>query len=563
MKRLKEEKLQIAEELKQLDRKLVMNNEEKENLEATSAEPTSLLSMISPMMMADMIKLDELHRSISQKSNEVEKLMTQVPKNIPKMKLEDAQVQRKAYNENFKELSEKEKCISEQVNEFKNLLMNTREELNVLISKRNQYQEKMQGIDRLKEQFKEMKSEIADLEEKLKNSQSKFKPIQDELSALLKKKQHVRDANDKKINEMQKLINELKIDENEIDRFNKEIKMYDTMNLEQAIHQASIAVRTEQENMKKLADEMEKREEEVQEIRDNLNKGAVTLFNIQNNIDLLTLEDDVNEELEKFKKLKKEMNELDHKKMAEEKKRILNEIDRISKQRSMLSGQETQLEERIKIIEKELKEKKYVDAKTKYFQSVTHAEVINSTIDDLKKFTNSLEKSLLKYHQEKMAKINTLLKELWNSIYKGNDIDYIMIKTDEEDATDTDKRRTYNYRVMQSKMNGDLTEMRGRCSAGQKVLSSLIIRIALADTFSSECGILALDEPTTNLDQANIKSLSEALSEIVAQRSDGKFMLIVITHDEAFVRNLENAEKYYKISRNGKGLSVINEIPNY
>jgi DNA repair protein RAD50 len=46
-------------------------------------------------------------------------------------------------------------------------------------------------------------------------------------------------------------------------------------------------------------------------------------------------------------------------------------------------------------------------------------------------------------------------------------------------------------------------DMRGRCSAGQKVLASLIIRLALAENFCLNCGILALDEPTTNLDAAN------------------------------------------------------------
>lgn len=55
-------------------------------------------------------------------------------------------------------------------------------------------------------------------------------------------------------------------------------------------------------------------------------------------------------------------------------------------------------------------------------------------------------------------------------------------------------------------------DMRGRCSAGQRVLACIIIRIALADSFSSRCGIITLDEPTTNLDQKNINSLADALS---------------------------------------------------
>lgn len=61
--------------------------------------------------------------------------------------------------------------------------------------------------------------------------------------------------------------------------------------------------------------------------------------------------------------------------------------------------------------------------------------------------------------------------------------------------------------------DGTEMDMRGRCSAGQKVLASIIIRLALADSFSNECGILALDEPTTNLDRENIQALSQALAE--------------------------------------------------
>ena len=63
-------------------------------------------------------------------------------------------------------------------------------------------------------------------------------------------------------------------------------------------------------------------------------------------------------------------------------------------------------------------------------------------------------------------------------------------------------------------IKGDVAlDMRGRCSAGQKVLASLIIRLALAETFCLSCGILALDEPTTNLDEENIESLANQLAK--------------------------------------------------
>lgn len=69
------------------------------------------------------------------------------------------------------------------------------------------------------------------------------------------------------------------------------------------------------------------------------------------------------------------------------------------------------------------------------------------------------------------------------------------------------------------------------CTA--QVLACLIIRLALAETFCLNCGILALDEPTTNLDEANSASLADALRQIMAQHAaQANFQLIVITHDE-------------------------------
>lgn len=92
-------------------------------------------------------------------------------------------------------------------------------------------------------------------------------------------------------------------------------------------------------------------------------------------------------------------------------------------------------------------------------------------------------------------------------------------------------KRSYNYRVSffesevwsesvakllaQVVMTKDQVEMdmRGRCSAGQKMLASIIIRLALSDSFGQNCGILALDEPTNALDVENIDALAESLVE--------------------------------------------------
>ncbi len=54
-----------------------------------------------------------------------------------------------------------------------------------------------------------------------------------------------------------------------------------------------------------------------------------------------------------------------------------------------------------------------------------------------------------------MKVINRIVRELWRNTYKGNDIDYIEIKTDEMDPNAAmEKRKTCNYRVGRLEFSG-------------------------------------------------------------------------------------------------------------
>lgn len=116
--------------------------------------------------------------------------------------------------------------------------------------------------------------------------------------------------------------------------------------------------------------------------------------------------------------------------------------------------------------------------------------------------------AILRYHAIKMDEINDTIGHLWNKTYQGTgerwvlkdhvklivlDIDGIRIVSDHDEVSSTTTRKSYNYRVVMVKNDVEL-DMRGRCSAGQKVLASIIIRLALAESFGQGCGVLALDE---------------------------------------------------------------------
>ena len=118
-------------------------------------------------------------------------------------------------------------------------------------------------------------------------------------------------------------------------------------------------------------------------------------------------------------------------------------------------------------------------------------------------------------------------------------------------------------------------DMRGRCSAGQRVLASIVIRLALAETFGVNCGCLVLDEPTVNLDRENMTGLADAMAQIIqARSSQSNFQLVLITHDENFVTMMKEQlsvqagfsmpEKYFEVHReeasDGKYYSKIDAV---
>lgn len=258
------------------------------------------------------------------------------------------------------------------------------------------------------------------------------------------------------------------------------------------------------------------------------------------------------------------MHKFDLNNFKSKKMKLNEEKQKLTVRLGELQGQKCEINRHIVQIENELAEQSVADVLMEYKRLNCYVMLMRKACRDLLRYRLALDNSLMLYHKEKMQEINRLIREYWRLIYIGNDIDYIEIQTDVEDTNEVKKnierRRSYNYRLVQSK-NSSVIEMRGRCSAGQRVIASLIIRMALAEIFSINCGVIALDEPTTNLDQNNIISLCDALKRTVEERkSQSNFMLIIITHDEYFITALGKLKKYLTVSRNEETKSVVTEV---
>ncbi|KAI7892510.1 uncharacterized protein EV154DRAFT_537478 [Mucor mucedo] len=234
--------------------------------------------------------------------------------------------------------------------------------------------------------------------------------------------------------------------------------------------------------------------------------------------------------------------------MKRDLRRLEEEENILVDRRGSIRGEVTQLKDQINRYEGELSTD-YQNIDGIYAKMFITVKTTELACIDLETYSKALETAIMKFHSLKMDDLNKVIKDLWYKTYKGGDIDHIAIRADNDNIA---KNRSFNYRVVMNQ-NGNELDMRGRCSAGQKVLASIIIRLALAETFCVNCGFFALDEPTTNLDYQNIISLAENLKAIITSRKEqSNFQLLVITHDENFVGYLGgsgNFDQYYRVTK--------------
>lgn len=224
-------------------------------------------------------------------------------------------------------------------------------------------------------------------------------------------------------------------------------------------------------------------------------------------------------------------------------------------------GEVRQMKDQISSLQNELSNE-YKNIDRTYHEEWIKLQTNMLVSNDIQTYSKALDNAIMKYHSMKMEDINRILGELWRQTYKGTDVDTISIKSDVN--VQAKGNRSYNYRVVMYKQDSEL-DMRGRCSAGQKVLTSILIRLALAECFGANCGIIALDEPTTNLDLENTESLAQALNKIIEFRKNQKnFQLIVITHDEKFLSHINGdnfTDHFYRVQRDEHQKSIIRSLP--
>ncbi|GAB0086177.1 rad50 [Sergentomyia squamirostris] len=526
-----------------------------EDLELTVLEPESKLKSVNSLI-GDMSVLDDVLRLIGRLQTELVAVREKLPTRSAKWSMEEAKVEKQSLSAALKEarsdLEKKESALSEHKEKI-NML---REKRNRLETRQIDLQKGVQALSQLRSRVEELHQQIETLNQEITDGKRNLLPLSRELDTKNDARTKLRTKNRELLAKEKEVLETMRRVKEEITQQSRSLREIKRWNLQSQVDNLQREKDESEKVLSKIRRDLDGVLSEIDEVKQAIAAQDTNKRQLLDNKELKQLKQD-EEDLEKrYENLKNDIGDLNIRSLAREKRELQMRQEKLVQESSKLTGQRSELQGQIERLERELKESRYKDAVKNFRTASYELKVLKNIVDDLNQYRVALEWALLKYHSEKMVRINKLIRDLWVEIYRGHDIDYIQIKTDESPLTGTDRRRSYNYCVVMIKNSVEL-DMRGRCSAGQRVLACLIIRIALAETFSSNCNVLALDEPTTNLDHLNIESLAEALSRLVEKREhQSSFMLIVITHDEHFLNFLSHFEYYYRVKQD-KGKSVI------
>ncbi|KAI9932883.1 DNA repair protein rad50 [Aspergillus wentii] len=460
-------------------------------------------------------------------------------------------------------IGEKSRALKQTLSKLTNEKDQTRTEINAL---ELQLRDVKSNLDNAKFQLEKKADLISRMEEyKNLNHQQRegiakadrdMESLTPELLKAQAKYDDISQRADSRERELQQTMSQLSENVHQLDLANDDINSYNERGGPSQLERSKRELRGIEDEIGQLENEQATITREINKISTQLKDSENTKRQYSDNLTYRQATRALDEVTAEVERLEAQNAEVDRSRFKQESERRTREHNALAAKQASKMGEMKSKDDQLMQLLADWNTD-YKDAASKYKEAHIKVETTKAAVDDLARYGGALDKAIMKYHGLKMEEINGIIGELWQKTYRGTDVDTILIRSDNENAKGN---RSYNYRVCMVKQAAEM-DMRGRCSAGQKVLASIIIRLALAECFGVNCGLIALDEPTTNLDRDNIRSLAESLHDIIrARQQQANFQLIVITHDEEFLRHMQCgdfSDYYYRVSRNERQKSII------
>ncbi|KAG6890641.1 hypothetical protein C0995_006617 [Termitomyces sp. Mi166 len=387
-------------------------------------------------------------------------------------------------------------------------------------------------MEKVEKSIAEMQQEIITSTQRTKELDVKIMEARAPIDALEEERRKSQNDMNGKISQAQQAAQEFNSSVDKLALTNKDIERYVKDRRARELTECAQNIEHSDTEIKKLSEDIEAVRTSIAALEKEIGASGTSVINYRSNVKARALAKELIDTQAKMDACNLDEAAKAKRNFEEKYPKAKEKENKLRTNFSHIAGEVSSHQSQLKALEADLKEFKNINKK--YTEQLIRVKA-NMANSDLEKYAKALDNAIMKYHGLKMEEVNDTMKHLWNKTYQGTggfhlvkpnplqvrrlreflDIDGIKIRSDVEGGA---SKRSYNYRVVMTKDQVEM-DMRGRCSAGQKMLASIIIRLALSDSFGQNCGILALDEPTNALDTENIDALAASLVEPLSWES--------------------------------------------
>uniref|UniRef100_A0A6V7I671 Rad50/SbcC-type AAA domain-containing protein n=1 Tax=Bracon brevicornis TaxID=1563983 RepID=A0A6V7I671_9HYME len=563
--KFEKERRELQKTISEKERELEEAEKKNSELKELKSEPTKKIELIKAMI-PDLRIWDHYSQDLMQIALSIDELQEEMSSfgRTTNKTMDEMHTEREVLKKTIKD-------IREDINNLRSRLDTKKEELRQATEKRTQYLEEQlklqkyhRDLARMKDELKasldkdaEVRASLQDLRQALVIAEEERDQVVRQLDELKSKNREERENERRRAKEFEKQWETLR-------DLQKDITLFSSKNIDKKMASLEIEVTRCTEMCEKKRRERVAGEEELRSIKDDLSGQESKKRNLTDNIELRKLQKMIQTIAQSRRQRETKIANLNYDQICEEKSQLIEEQQRAEKEIIKATGSTDEIKSNIRELTEELKSPEAQEAVVQYKKMCLETLLTKYSIQDMNTYAEALEETTSDYHQERLSKINSAMKRLWKLIYVGTDTTSIEIKAEPTVTNGKTDRRQFNYKLVQTKHDIEM-EMRGRCSAGQRVLASIILRLALAETLSEHTGMLALDEPTTNLDAENARKLADTLYKYISLRAEHEknFQLVIITHDEQFISRLTelSANRYrQELYRDEQGFTKVRKM---
>lgn len=364
----------------------------------------------------------------------------------------------------------------QKANEFQDQVQRLKSKVNSLREEKLTIEGQLQEKTKLDDNKVSLTAENATLQKEIEESRNQLHPLEIEIERILNEKTEFSKEKEKMVEQAKEEVDIVKNNGNAVKNINLEIKSYMQSGKENEL------VRNRDKQLKLNSDQASK-EEEQEELNEAINTLGKEITGqkikereLQDSLQKKSKEEEIKKLDVDIQDFKEKLGDYKVDNLAHECEQLTKKERELTQSLHKATGRQQGFRDQISTVVKDLNSEMYKNADKKYNSKVIDNRTLEVASKDLTKYYKAMDQAIMRYHKAKMEEINRIILDLWRKTYNGNDIDTIEIRSEDDDlGTAVIKaRRNYNYKVVMLK-EGIPIDMRGRCSAGQKVHFFLLL----------------------------------------------------------------------------------------